>query len=123
MNQVSRQNSQTDVEKDFYKLMNNVNFGYDCRNNGDNCYFQPVYNEIEELSYAKQCKNVFDQEISEFVSTEILERQIEEEFPNKLCALDPQDEYYEARKNSLEIKKKKELDAVFSMIKSRQKKH
>ena len=46
---------------------------------------------------------MFDQEISEYVSTEILERQIEEEFLNKLCALDPQDEYYEARKNSLEI--------------------
>ena len=83
--------------------MNNANFGYDCSNNGDDCYFQLVYDEIEELSYAKQYKNVFDQEISEFVSTEILERQIEEEFPNKLCALDPQDEYYEARKNSLEI--------------------
>ena len=42
MNQVSRENSQTDVEKDFYKLMNNANFGYDCCNNADNCYFQPV---------------------------------------------------------------------------------
>ena len=49
MNQVSRQNSQTDDEKDFYKLMNNANFDYDCCNNADNCYFQPVYDEIEEL--------------------------------------------------------------------------
>ena len=49
MNQVSRQNSQTDDEKDFYKLMNNTNFDYDCCNNADNCYFQPVYDEIEEL--------------------------------------------------------------------------
>ena len=30
MNQVSRQNAKTDVKKDFYKLMNNSNFGYDC---------------------------------------------------------------------------------------------
>ena len=29
-NQVSRQNARADVEKDFYKLMNNSNFGYDC---------------------------------------------------------------------------------------------
>ena len=42
MNQVSRQNAQTDVEKDFYKLMNNSNFGYDCRNTADNCYFYPI---------------------------------------------------------------------------------
>ena len=38
-NQVSRQNAQTDVEKDFYKLMNNSNFGCDCRNNADTCFF------------------------------------------------------------------------------------
>ena len=37
MNQVTCQNAQTDVEKDFYKLMNNANFGYGCRNNVDNC--------------------------------------------------------------------------------------
>ena len=42
MNQVSRQNAKTNMEKDFYKLMNNLNFGYDCRNNADNCYFLPI---------------------------------------------------------------------------------
>ena len=59
--------------------MNNANVGYDCRNNADNCYFRPVYDETEELSYAKRYQNMFDQDISEFVSTEILWRQIEEE--------------------------------------------
>ena len=33
MNQVSRQNAKTKIEKDFYKLMNNSNFGNDCKNN------------------------------------------------------------------------------------------
>ena len=37
MNHVSRQNVKTDAGKDFYKLMNNSSFGYDCRNNADNC--------------------------------------------------------------------------------------
>ena len=122
MNQVSRQNAQTDVEKEFYKLVNNSNFGYDCRNNADNCFFQPIYDEIEELSYAKRFRNVFDQNVSDFVLSEILERQIEEEFLNKLCSLDPQDEHYKARKNSLEIQKRRDLDAVVSMKKSRQNK-
>ena len=39
MNQVSTQKAQTDVEKDFYSLMNKANFGYDCHNNANNCYF------------------------------------------------------------------------------------
>ena len=30
MNQVSIQNSKTNVEKDFYRVMSNSNFGYDC---------------------------------------------------------------------------------------------
>ena len=53
MNQISRQNAKTSVEKDFYKLMKNSNFGYDCRNNADNCFFAPIFDELEELSYAK----------------------------------------------------------------------
>ena len=117
MNQVGHQNAQTD--KDFYKLMNNANFGYDCRNNADNCYFSLIYDEIDELSFANF---IFDQGISDFVSSEILESQIEEEYLNEIANLDPNDAYFEARKSSLEIQKKKEIDLLFSMKKSRQKK-
>ena len=112
MNQVSRKKAHTDVKKGFYKLMNNANFGYDCCINADNCYFSPIYDEIDELSYAKRYQNVFDQSISDFASSEILERQIEEEFLNKIAKLDQNDNYYEASKNSLELQKKK-LDTVF----------
>ena len=42
MNQKSRQEAKNSIEKDFYKLMNNSNFGYDCRNNLDNCQFVPI---------------------------------------------------------------------------------
>ena len=37
MNQKSRQLFKNNIEKDFYKLMNNSNSGYDCRNNLNNC--------------------------------------------------------------------------------------
>ena len=93
MNQVSRQNAKTDVEKDFFKLMNNANFGYDCRNNAEKCCFSPIYDELEELMYAKTYQNIFDRSISTFVSSEYLERQIEEEFSNKIARLDPNYEY------------------------------
>ena len=46
MNQKSRQNAKNSIEKDFFKLMNNANFGYDCRNNLDNCQFIPIFDEM-----------------------------------------------------------------------------
>ena len=107
MNQVSRQNAKTDVQKDFFELMNNVNFGYDCRNNADNWYISGICDELEELMCGKRYQNVFDQSISEFVSSEYLGRQIEEECSNKITRLNPNDEYYDTWKNYLEFEKEK----------------
>ena len=45
MNQKSRQESNNSVGKDFYKLMNNSNFGYGYRNNLDNCKFVLIFDE------------------------------------------------------------------------------
>ena len=79
--------------------------------------FRQICDEIDELLYGKRDQNVSDQNISDFVSSGILEKQIQEEFRNKIAKLDQNDDYYETRKNSLEIQKK-ELDAVFSLRKS-----
>lgn len=84
--------------------------------------FRSICDEIDELLYGKRDQNVSAQNISDFVSSGILEKQIQEEFRNKIAKLDPNDDYYETRKNSLEIQKK-ELDAVFSLRKSRQRKN
>ena len=56
MKQEPRQKSKTKAEKDFYKLLSKllVNFGYDCRNNIDNWFFSPMFNETEEISYVKK---------------------------------------------------------------------
>ena len=87
MNQVSRKNAKTSVKKDFYKLMNNSNTRYDCGNNTENYFFAPILDELEELSYTKQCQNPFDNEIPEFVSSELLEREINETIDNKIATL------------------------------------
>ena len=48
MNQKLRQQSKNSVEKDFQKLMNNSNFGYDSRNNLDNCKIVPIFDEYKK---------------------------------------------------------------------------
>ena len=50
MKQKSRQKATSPVGRDFYKLLNNNNFGIDCRNNIDNCHFEPIYDEISEIA-------------------------------------------------------------------------
>ena len=51
MNQKSRQKATTGVEKDFYKLLNNSNFGIDCRSNLDSRTLEPIYDELGEIAF------------------------------------------------------------------------
>ena len=64
MNRKSRQESKNNTEKDFFKLMNNSDFGYDCRNNLDNCKFVPIFDEFKEITYFGRYFNFFTARIS-----------------------------------------------------------
>ena len=74
INQRSRQNAKNAIEKDLFKLMNNANFGYDCKNNVNNAKFEPIIDEINEISYVKKYYNLFDNKVSHFVNSDIFER-------------------------------------------------
>ena len=65
-NQVSRQKGKTLMEKIFYKLMSNSNFGYDCRNNFENYYISLVIDKIEEMGYIRQHQSIHNPSIKEF---------------------------------------------------------
>ena len=58
MNHNARKTAKTKVEKDFYKLLNNSNFGNDCRNYLGNCKLELLFNGLEEISYIKKFTNV-----------------------------------------------------------------
>ena len=60
MNQKGIQTASSSVEKDFYKLLNNSNFGIDCRNNIDNCYLGPLYDNFSEISYIKKFTTILN---------------------------------------------------------------
>ena len=87
--------------------MNNSSFGYDCIKNADNWFFAPVFHKIEELSYVKRYQNVFDPEISDFVSTKLLEREIDKTFENKLHSWIKIMNFMRLEKNLLTYKEKR----------------
>ena len=79
MNQKSRQKTTSPVERDFYKLLNNGNFGIDCRNNIDNCRFEPVYDEISEIACIKQFDSIFDNEnYRDFFNINLMKEEVNE---------------------------------------------
>ena len=91
INQKSRQNAKNSVEKDFYKLMNNSNFGYDCRNNLDNCKFVPIFDELKEITYNKKYYNFFDQKVPKFVTSDLISQEIEEKYNNDIIKISAED--------------------------------
>ena len=92
MNQVSRHKAKTKVEKDFYKLMNNSNFGYDCQNNIDNCSFKPIFDDIEEISYIQKYGSLYNNDVyKDFTCSDIIKQQIEHESNSDLMSIKEND--------------------------------
>ena len=58
MNQNACKVAKTKVKKDFYKLLNNSNFGNDSRNVFGNSKLELMFNGHEEISYPKKFTNV-----------------------------------------------------------------
>ena len=61
MNQSARNIAKTKVERDFYKLLNNSNFGIDCRNNIGNCKLKLLLNGLDEINYIKKFTNILQE--------------------------------------------------------------
>ena len=112
MNQRSRQHAKNDIEKDFYKLMNNANFGFDCRNDADGLKFDPLIDEINEITYIKKYHNLFDPKIEKFVSSKILEDHIEKEYNDEVFKIKDDDPFKNLRLSQLQNDRLKQLDSV-----------
>ena len=54
INQNARKSAKRSVEKDFYKLLNNSNFGNDCRNSIGYCKLDLLYDGLHEIKYIKK---------------------------------------------------------------------
>ena len=99
MNQKSRQKATSSVEKDFFKLLNNSNFGTGCRNNIDNCILELIYENFTEIFYIKKFATIFsDDTFRTFFSPALLREEIIQIFQSKIFALDKDEATYSARK-------------------------
>ena len=78
-------------------MINYSNFGYDCRNNLDNCKFVPIFDAYKELTCIHRYHNIFDHKVSRFVTDDLLGADIEEKFNDKLSKLDKEDRFYEIK--------------------------
>ena len=58
-------------KKTFFKLMNNVNFKFDCRNNANNMTFEPIIDEINKIPYIKIYYSHFDTKVSGFLNSNL----------------------------------------------------
>ena len=112
MNQKSRQESKTNAEKDFYKLMNNANFGSDCRNNADNADFIPIFDEMNEIYSLQKYYSLVDPKIDNFVSGKLVEDYVNEKFTNQHHKLDKNDPFYDIKLSSLKQEQQEGLEAA-----------
>ena len=113
MNQNARKTAKTKVEKDFYKLLSNSNFGNDCRNNIGNCKLDLLYDGLDEISYIKKFTNIFVySHFSEFFSEELLKEQVISEYNEKIKNLDEDNPFYFSIRENIEQRYEEDLEAA-----------
>ena len=122
MNQNARKTAETKVEKDFYKLLNNSNFGNNRQNNLGNCQLELLYDGLDEISYIKKLTSVLqDQRYNDFFLIEILKEQVKSEFNEKAKKLHREDPLYFIMYVSMSDKLNEDLEAI-EMFSKRNKK-
>ena len=120
MNQDARKAAETKVEKDSYKLLNNSNFGYDCRKNIDNCNLELLYDGVEEVKYIKKYTNIFtDHKLKEFFTGDVLREQIEKEIDEKINEYEVNDKFYCANEAEMQQLREEELEAIDGFLNKR----
>ena len=89
--------------------MNNANFRFDCRNNANNTKVEPISDEIGEITYIKKYYNLFDSQVANFVKSDVLEQNINEEYEQKMAMIKENEPLKDARIAEIGNEKKKQI--------------
>ena len=119
VNPKSRQNVKNTIKKHFFKLMNNTNFGYDCRNNAK---FEPIIDEVNKRTYVKKYYDLLNSKISNFLNNDLLEQEIEQIFQQQIANVKRDDPFRFAKINSIKNHNREDLDPFESLEKEKKKK-
>ena len=102
--------------------MNNGNFGLDYRNNANNTKFEPIIDEIGEITYIKKYCDLFDSQVANFVKSDVLEQNINEEYEQKMAIIKENDPFKDARIAEIENEKNKTNNDALNCLKTKEKK-
>ena len=100
------------LKKIFFKLMNNSNFGYDCRNNIDNCKLFPIYDDMKEITFVNRYHYIFDQKVKKFVTPDSFKQKAEEELNKKFTKLDKEGNFYKIKFQTIQEDRKSSVKAA-----------
>ena len=108
-NQNARKTAKTKVEKDFYKLLNNIKFGNSCTNNIGNCKLELMFDGLDEIAYIKKSANVLiDNKFKEFFSVNLFLQQVKKELDKKKEKYDKSDPIYSSLIETIQRKRNEE---------------
>ena len=96
--------------------MNNSNYVHDCRSNLDNFRFEPIDNEIEDISFLRKYHSLFDL----FVNSSLIESEIKNKYIEVLFQIRNDDKFRIAKISTLKEKGKEEKETL-SMFKEKEK--
>ena len=108
MNQRLRQNLENKIEKDFYKLFN--------------FRIEPIYDEIEEITYLRKYHSLLNPKISKFVNSSLIESEIQNKYVEELFKIRNYDPFRIAKISALKEKERQENEAL-SMFKEKEKRN
>ena len=86
-----------------------------------NYKFVPIFNELGEITYINHYHNLFDEKVSQFVTTDLIKKQVEEKYNDKLMKLDKEDKFYQIKLQTLRDERLSSLEAAEKIDQSKKK--